>query len=279
MTPHLSLKKTIRELTPPLLWSLASRIKHRQRKPADEKSPVFPEVLIDQEDLDPLKLYYLSRRFAMTVPLDRLRYFGGLAFNSRQHHFLKYYAEGRKALEHFYNLHQPGHLFSAHFLEIPLTQVKRPTNFQLPWLANIPVGKEDRQRTGEGGLDFSHGHQAYGPVTKQKLDVECDRLDSIVQSIRENGYIPSLSGYPRGYFMIDRSGEWVFLIVGGQHRVAALAHIQVAKVPVCFDPDLPRLIREDDCLNWPLVEKRELTKEDALKIFGAYFRSINEAVY
>ena len=79
----------------------------------------------------------------------------------------------------------------------------------------------------EGELNLLDGRQQFGPVTMKKLNFEIERLDNVMLSIKKNGFIPEkFEGYPRGYFILNTNEDWVFYIVGGSHRVAALVALK-----------------------------------------------------
>ena len=124
----------------------------------------------------------------------------------------------------------------------------------------------------EGNLKVSDGRQQFGPISERKLDYEIQRLDKVKKSIKENGFLPEkYEGYPRGYFMQNNNGEWVFNIVGGSHRVAALVSLNFDHIPIILQPNYPSVIFESDIDKWPKIRDNNMSKPDALKIFLSYF--------
>jgi len=143
----------------------------------------------------------------------------------------------------------------------------------LPWRETNP-----NFSVGEHGLSEEHGHSAFGPVSNDKLKLEAKRLDHCLQSIKKDGYLINRgfpkedNGLPRGYFLISDSGDWVFVVVGAKHRVAALVWLGWENIPVCCEPHFPRCIFESDILSWPGVSSGEFSIDDAKLIFNSYFR-------
>jgi hypothetical protein len=263
-------KAILRELTPPLIWKLASSAS-RSSSPNSRKRPRRPTREVVVIDIEPTLLRYSVGAIVMPIPSHRLRYSGGLSFSYEQHHFLQYYAYGRDALKRYYDCHQPRDLFQEHFLSSP--PIANIPNQRYPWIWS--AGDVQMSFRGEEGLGPEHGRQQYGPVTPAKIDLEARRLDQVCLSIRDKGYEPTVAGYPRGYLLVESDGQWVFLVKGGQHRVAAMVHLGYQSINVCFHRNHPRVIAATEVHNWPLVRLGELTADEALMIFRTYFRPIN----
>ena len=253
------IKLARRGLIPPQLYhSLEKRFNI-----GASKAPSHPVP----EDIETLHAALYGRgSVPFSVNIDELRYGGGMAFSYEQHHFVRYLASGQFALQDYYLRHQPKDIFAQHFLE---SQGLGPCPMNYPWFSWKRVYK------GEAGLGASHGRQQYGPVSADKVALEAARLDSLLQSIHKNGYTPLMSGHTREYLLQDRSREdgYRFVVCGGQHRAAVLAHMGYVTVPVIFQPDWPRIIRLEDVSEWPLVRSGLFTEEEAVRIFSAYFRS------
>lgn len=125
--------------------------------------------------------------------------------------------------------------------------------------------------SGEHGLHHSHGVQQYGPVSTAKITLEANRLDAVLDSIKQKGFL-SRYGFVRGYLLEKCSGNYKFVVTGGQHRMAALAFLGEKKVSVVFQPQWPRVIKRSDVHKWPHVLAGNVSHEDALRIFDSYFR-------
>jgi len=229
---------------------------------------------------------YGTEKHFSYISIDKLRYQGGIAFNQIQHHFVKYYFEGESSLEKFYLIHKPKNILEKHFLfENYVSEISTKPHyfFGVPWKINDldedSKNKNFFSQNEEGLLIAKHGIQAHGPISQEKFKSEKRRLDIILNSIRKKGYRPDLfEGHIRGYFLIDDfsfNNEEIFLVTGGQHRIATLSYLGIQLVPVQFEPNFPRCIKLSDIDDWPLVKSNSMDKEIAKIIFKSYFRNVN----
>ena len=208
-------------------------------------------------------LYYRTGVVTINIQSEQLRYRGGLSYNYDQNHFLRYYKYGKSELKKFYDNHQPKSIFEQHFIPKEGNVNQR----QLPWVQLIKD-----QQIGEHGLNYKEGHQAWGPVTSKKLNLEVRRLNKCLNSIKKQGYLIQ-EGFPRGYFLVKSNEDWVFHIVGGKHRVATLIHLGWNIIPVSIEINWPLLIHQNNLDEWPGVVNGTYSKSEALEIFNAYFNN------
>jgi hypothetical protein len=260
-----TLKKIVHQVAPPYFMDLIVFIYRAFR---GKTQTVCYEHHSKADDIDVNSLYYVTSNPIFNLPANKVRHQGGQAYSSEQHHFIQYYRDGLKALTNYYDKHNPKTIFDKHFI-----YNHRGKQMTLPWILNNPHVVE-----GEHGLPFASGHSAYGPVDDMKLKLEVERLNLCLRSIKARGYLIKRqfpredNGLPRGYFLVTNSGDWVFRVVGGKHRVAALVWLGWKNIPVCFEPSVPRCIHEADILSWPRVASGEFSKDDAKLIFDSYFR-------
>ncbi len=277
-----NIKNMLKNLTPPVLWQKTSRAYQRfNRGGADQLEAVPPlkqRILLEQADISPQTLYYLAGEYGFKVSIKYLRYSGGLCFNWLQQPFMMYYQYGFDSLVDYYSKFQPKNIFQRHLLynENLDKLAESMEQISLPW-----VTRNNKADLGEGGLPKEEGVQHYGPVSSKKLHFEKSRLDSILKSIADNGYDYS-KGLPDGYFLLNKDRQYAFHVLGGQHRGAAMTHLGYEDVYVRFSRWYPRIISEDDILNWPAVSQGHMKGEEALEIFYAFFRdekvSINNLI-
>jgi len=214
------------------------------------------------------QIYYDTSNQILNIPAEKIRHHGGQAYNYAQHHFMQYYKGGVEPLIHFYNVHQPKTIYEKHFIN-----KINGGQFSLPW-SDI----KNKNISGEHGLGPEHGHSAFGPISEAKLQLEVERLNYCLKSIKkrgyevENSYSREINGFPRGYFLLSNKGQWIFKLVGAKHRVAALVHLGWEIIPVNLEPNFPRCIYESQISNWPGVLSGDYTVEHAKIIFNSYFR-------
>lgn len=226
---------------------------------------------IDAEDkiYTPESLNYVMGLHAFNIPSERLRYAGGLAFNLFQNPLLIYYNFGVEKFAKYYHVFKPKNIYERHFIWDHISKSNACTN-ELPWIYDM--GSNDSRKK----LAIHH----YGPLSQKELNFEKKRLDSVLKSIKENGFVLSLAnGYPQGYFLQNKTGAYVFVVVNMQHRVAAMVQLGIKNIRLCFRPDYPRLIKESDSAFWPAVRLGQMTEQSALRIFNAYFRDENVSVF
>lgn len=138
-----------------------------------------------------------------------------------------------------------------------------------PWSDVRLLEKMDQKH--EHGLERFHGIQSFGPVTKEKGELELNRLKSTYKSIYENGYQPDrFEGQIKGYFL-KHNNNYRFMITNGIHRTAILAALNFEQVPVMFEPNFPRVIDFNDIKNFPQVRNKVFSVNLTQKIFLSYF--------
>lgn len=213
----------------------------------------------------PGKYAFLPGRALFEVPVNRMRYSGGLHYTGDQHHFVRYLSQGKAALEQYYARHQPTDILEKHFLHSDRRE-RLPLK-GLPWWVH-GSGGFDRQITTEKGLSADHGHQHYGPVSPTKIALEASHLDRLLESFERHG-VKEVQDPPRGHFLVDDNGDWAFYVKDGQHRIAVMAHlgIETAKVAATH---ANKVIFASTARYWPMVTQDILSEAEALAVFRAY---------
>ena len=255
------LKKLLFYLLPPIIMDIIVKI----YRGLFSQSPKQLEEPVTSCDVDFIQVKYSTQGFVINIPSEKIRYFGGIAFSQAQHHFIQFYHEGIRALEIFYQSHKPKNIFQKHYINKEFKNSET-----LPWLfESIDLDKS------EYGLSITlHGHQAFGPASNAKVSLESKRLTKTLKSIKKVGYDIS-HGLPRGYFLIDTNGSWVFHVVGGKHRMAALIYLGWKNIPCQLEPSFPRTVYLERIDEWPGVRNKDFSEEDAREIFYSYFRNPN----
>lgn len=131
--------------------------------------------------------------------------------------------------------------------------------------AGVPLSVE----AANYGLDpcSEYGWQFFGPVSEGVLELECNRLVEVYDSIKKNGYSPSLKGHIHGYLLASDS-ERVVVIMGGKHRYAALIALGQKYIPVILKAKSCKLYtHKRDIKQWPQVVNGAYDLGLAEKIF------------
>jgi hypothetical protein len=267
-----NLKKIFIRFCPPIFLELLIFLKNCCN---NKQNSVVYHQKIKPSKVNFLKINYDFSDGVFNLPISKIKHPGGQGHNAQQHHFIAYFQHGVSALQQFYSTHQPTSIYEKHF-------IYNYSGLQLsvPWMTECKT-----MAKGEHGLGFEHGHSSCGPISEEKLKLEISRLDHCLNSLRQKGYVVFQSfpkqenGYPRGYFLISRSGNWIFRLVGGKHRVAAMAWLGWENIPVKCEPRFPKCIYEDDIKNWPRVASGEFSLVEAKMIFDAYFRSDSKKIW
>jgi len=176
-------------------------------------------------------------------------------------------------LKEYYDLFQPRN--SLETFQIDEGQGSLATqsfkeDFILPWY----YGKPGLSIHGEGWI-FS------GPVSIQMGTAELYRTIRVYDSIKEEGYLPGKyrrssrdfhEDHIHGY-LLKKGKNYRFIIVGGNHRAAALSALGWNELPVTFIAGYPRVVDIQNIEEWPQVRKGNITISAAQEIFNCYFDS------
>jgi hypothetical protein len=206
-----------------------------------------------------------DRNILMHLPAHMLVMQGAFAYVDGYHPFVETLKKGPEELRVFYKRFQPRGFYEFYQL-VRDNLVDDLPPWEIPWIS--PLRRKPPQ--GEGGLGIEHGVSFYGPVTEEKIELEYERLDSVLRSIRIRGYRPKPGSGIRGHFM-KFGGQYRFFVRGGKHRSAVLAFLGRDVIPVRFCPDWPRLVDHEWADQWPLVRDGLVLKKDAQAAFRRYF--------
>lgn len=262
-----ALIKASYDLTPPVLWRSLFKLRRADHSPAITNNKAYA----NRFSLNGIHPKHINFRYGLPVidvPTHKIRYANGISYLHPEHQMFKFYQEGETGLKDYYDKHQPKNIFEKVFLKAP-DRSNIPIG-GLPW-RDFENGTYVTATTSEKGLNSTHGIQHYGPVSKNKIALEAERLTLTKNSIQKNGFIPEL-GFPTGYFLCNKDNDWVFMTVSGQHRTAAMAALNFTVIPIQLMSTMPRIIHEHEVAYWPMVASGELSQDEALEIFHAFFQ-------
>jgi hypothetical protein len=154
-----------------------------------------------------------------------------------------------------------------------------PLNAALPWQdapgphrrqtrTDVTARDEEGYDEGLGPADPSDASWCeWGPVTPRRGAIEVRRLAAVVTSIRKAGYRPDAPEHEHvtGHLLVgDARDDWAVSIDSGHHRIAALAALGYATVPILIEP---RGVRRAAAENWAGVRSGAFAASQARAIF------------
>lgn len=118
-------------------------------------------------------------------------------------------------------------------------------------------------------ISIENGWHFWGPVHPIKLQVETDRLSTLLSSIETKGLTRHdyHDGDIRAVVLRKRDGSWRWQVAGGEHRAAVMAALGHSSVPA----RVLQVINRDDAAIWPGVVAGTFSHEAALKAFDLIF--------
>lgn len=225
--------------------------------------PVSQRVELPGEAL-PLAYWADKAPLRVELPVAMLRSQGGFTYGA-DHPFCRGLSGGEAALTQFYGGFQPAQIAALYAPSRARETGADLPAWELPWRARM-VRKPP---PGEKGLGAGHGLAFWGPCSPQKVALEHRRLTGTLASIQRRGYDPDRHGDIEGQLMTD--GKRVaFMVLGGKHRAAVLAHLGHSHIPVRLRPGLMAVIDARAVADWPLVSNGTMSHALALAILDIY---------
>ena len=111
-----------------------------------------------------------------------------------------------------------------------------------------------------------------GPSPAEVVSDEFRRFTDVYESIKRRGYTPWRDGFAGGTFLRKLTGEFRYVVLQGNHRVAAMSHLGYRSVTMRAVRGRHVIIDEVDAPHWHYVRTGACTLEDAIAYFNAYFR-------
>jgi len=112
-----------------------------------------------------------------------------------------------------------------------------------------------------------------GPSTDSFIEEEFARTVRLYQAVRAEGYRPYR--YPNsfigGTWLVANNGDKRFVVMQGNHRMAALAHLGYSAIRVRRIRQALSFVFERDLPKWPLVLKGRCSEDHARRVFRFFF--------
>ena len=130
-------------------------------------------------------------------------------------------------------------------------------------------------RKDDNFIKDSRNSRFCGPSSDLFIKEELKRIISLYKDLKKNGYTPMV--YPHsfiaGTWLESCSGNKVFVVMQGNHRMAALSFLNHKRIEVRTVPYLKGIIKEKDIKKWPLVREKICEENNARKIFNFFFEN------
>lgn len=127
------------------------------------------------------------------------------------------------------------------------------------------LGKEAIKLGISSADDF--GWQYFGPVSEKLGLLEFERQRQVYDSIAKRGYKPRSHLQVHGEFLVD-GNDWVWVNLGGKHRVnALLAQGNDTVIAAAKGKYGSIFVRRSEVASWPNVVNGWYTEEEALQVF------------
>ena len=108
-------------------------------------------------------------------------------------------------------------------------------------------------------------------ILMRRIEEEFFWLERALESIRTKGYQPFRHGsFIRSRTLRRADGTETYLLTDGNHRIAAMSAL--GHKMVLMRQAATELVLETECDNWFAVRAGFVQREDALRIFNAYFQ-------
>ena len=156
------------------------------------------------------------------------------------------------------------------------------------YMGTYPWGERDPDGEINGGVPWGHHYDCieekmtrdmygyrrnpwYQPGDEHPLAIEWNQTLQVYHSLKR-GYRPIWHGtYPEVLLLLRSDGQMRAMVDQGQHRVSSLSHLGYKKLSLLLRRHSMRFIREDEVARWYYVRNGLCTKEQALRMFNAYF--------
>lgn len=135
------------------------------------------------------------------------------------------------------------------------------------------------EAVGHGAKESFQGWHHFGPLHRDRIKLEAERLVNVYHGISEQGYLrdDSKDGDIAGVALFSQ-GDYVVLITKGHHRIAALTSLGYDSVPVRFGLDRVSFVHREHAARWLGVHRSGYTAEQAIEVFDRIFNGYQPAV-
>ncbi len=227
------------------------------------------------------------------IPIREARAFHsmGLPLESRAHPFSRAFARAllasdassarniiERELRCYYDWVQPNLALEVVDLsasEAPGLADQPAFNYLAPWWEK---GIQETARGRERALRYvgmrygfgaaaNGGHPFFGPLPEPRLNLQVERLDRLLRSVRRNGFAPFARDFPIKVTALRNNDEYRWFIEEGQHRFALAHALGVETMPAM----LVSVVRREEARLWPQVVNGMFSERGAVRLFDRIF--------
>lgn len=220
-------------------------------------------------------------RRSVTVPISECVHFGAFPYGSRGYNPYESYLirfssnkeSAREEFVEFLKFYRPQHMGELLGLELS----RWYPNWCFPWtlrLGSSASAERAGWHTNPADCPDIITHFSPRGIPRARIEEEFRWLEDVHSSIRVNGYHENGTRPVIARRLEAPDGSKAYLLLDGNHRVAALSSLGVAKIRLRFTP--LRTVRLKHLRTWPLVVRGFYQRDDAESIFCQYFRGNNK---
>lgn len=117
------------------------------------------------------------------------------------------------------------------------------------------------------------GNQHFGPNSQSFGEKQYQKLIHTYELLSMHGYHPEIfpDGYITGYLLI-KDDDYRFIVLEGQHRIAALSLMGVEKITCKFTKERPHIVDFRDSEKWSQVKNGLYRRSVAERVFTKFFQ-------
>lgn len=191
------------------------------------------------------------------------------------------------SLNRYYDSFKPKNIYELYGLDCSKDSKYidyEPWKIPMPWenisikektqLMRSTIDIENRRHADDISIGF--GFPWYGPVKKEKLDIEAKRYIPVYRSIKQNGYKRNNKDYGdiSVFILVNNEGEVRWWCIGGVHRLVCLVALGWKKIPA----RISGIIYRREVKAWPNVYNGTFSENIALGIFDSIFSPKNTSI-
>ncbi len=142
-----------------------------------------------------------------------------------------------------------------------------------PEVLILPWGGFSRKTFLNGGTPLRKTSWLIGPLSEDDIALNINRTINVYKNIKSNGYRPWLptNSFIQGVLLVKSNGDKRFVVTHGKHRVGVLSFLGYNTFKAQFDPNMFKIISENEISSWYYVKNGKCSQADAASYFNSFF--------